>query len=122
MDDMCLVALEKMYLSVTDIFIPEPSKLFAQKVWKGKVQATGPGYLHEIRKNGKTVGIKRIPMMVKSGDIVIIPAHASNLFKVFDDKTVIIRERDIYAIADNDVEVTAQDMYKQAEERGVLIG
>ena len=119
---MCIVELEQIYPVVTNIFIPEPKKLFAQKVWKGKVVATGKGYLHEVKRNGITISTKRIPMIIKAGDCVLLPAHASNLFKMFDDKTVIIRERDIFALVTNEtnLEIPIQPMYRQAEEKGVL--
>ena len=129
MDDMCIVELEQIYPLVTNeipqpplqrgyrIFIPEPRKLFAQKVWKGKVVATGKGYLHEVKHNGISTGVlKRIPMTIKAGDVVLLPAHASNLFKMFDDKTVIIRERDLYGVVTNEtqvknIEIPIQPMY-----------
>lgn len=123
-DDTCLVELENIHTTV--MFIPEPNRLFAQKVWKGTVTAVGKGYWHELKHNGISTGkVKRIPMTVKTGDIVLIPAHASATYKLYNkrDKTVFVRERDIYAVVtteDDKISLPRQPMVMQADEKDVL--
>jgi co-chaperonin GroES (HSP10) len=125
-EDKCIVKIHDIYDEVTDIFIPEPSRLFAQQGWKGTVIATGPGYLHEVKdKQGNFLHIKRIPMTVQVGDTVLLPAHSSNLFQMFDDKTVFVRERDLYAVvtdSDQPIEMSRKPMYEYAEPQGESLG
>lgn len=69
------------------IIIPDTAK---EKPMKGKVVALGPG---KINKDGQ-----RIPLEVKSDDVVLYGKYSGTSFKMDNTEYLIMREDDILAI------------------------
>ncbi len=69
------------------IIIPDTAK---EKPQRGKVVAVGEGRLLE---NGQ-----RVPLTVKVGDEVIFGKYAGTEIEIDDEKYLVMREEDIYAI------------------------
>ncbi|BAT71988.1 chaperonin GroES [Thermosulfidibacter takaii ABI70S6] len=69
------------------IIIPDTAK---EKPQRGKVVAVGEG---RILENGQ-----RVPLTVKVGDEVIFGKYAGTEIEVDDEKYLVMREEDIYAI------------------------
>ncbi len=69
------------------IIIPDTAK---EKPQRGKVVAVGEGRLLE---NGQ-----RVPLTVKVGDEVIFGKYAGTEVEIDDEKYLVMREEDIYAI------------------------
>lgn len=87
----------KQKKNIVTITIPTEyhDKYFDQKCWLGKVKVVGPGYQH----NGKF-----ITPTINKDDYVLFPSWSSNLLKAYSTDTVVVRERDVYAIVDkNDI-------------------
>lgn len=94
LEDQCLV--EVLPLPQNDLLL-QPNTLLDQHAWLGKVLVAGKGY---ISKKGV-----RIPPPVNVGDTVIVPSISSNWFKLFDDRTVFVRGRDILAKVSEEDEI-----------------
>ncbi len=69
------------------IIIPDTAK---EKPQRGKVVAVGEG---RILENGE-----RVPLCVKVGDEVIFGKYAGTEIEIDDEKYLVMREEDIYAI------------------------
>ncbi len=69
------------------IIIPDTAK---EKPQRGKVVAVGEG---RILENGQ-----RVPLTVKVGDEVIFGKYAGTEIEVDDEKYLVMREEDIYAV------------------------
>ena len=69
------------------IIIPDTAK---EKPQRGKVVAVGEG---RVLENGQ-----RVPLTVKVGDEVIFGKYAGTEIEVDDEKYLVMREEDIYAI------------------------
>jgi chaperonin GroES len=86
-DRVVIEPLEQEETTPTGIVIPDTAK---EKPQKGKILSIGPGARDE---DGK-----RIPMDVKTGDIVLFAKYAGTEVKVESKKLLIIKESDILAI------------------------
>ena len=69
------------------IIIPDTAK---EKPQRGKVVAVGEG---RILENGQ-----KVPLTVKVGDEVIFGKYAGTEIEIDDEKYLVMREEDIYAI------------------------
>ena len=69
------------------IIIPDTAK---EKPQRGKVVAVGEG---RILENGQ-----RVPLSVKVGDEVIFGKYAGTEIEIDDEKYLVMREEDIYAV------------------------
>ena len=69
------------------IIIPDTAK---EKPQRGKVVAVGEG---RILENGQ-----RVPLSVKVGDEVIFGKYAGTEVEIDDEKYLVMREEDIYAV------------------------
>ena len=81
--------LEKEEKTASGIILPETAK---EKPQEGTVLAAGPG---RIDDDGK-----RIPMDVKTGDVVLYAKYAGTEVKIDDRKLLILKESDILAIVE----------------------
>lgn len=72
----------------TGIYLPET--VDKERPEQGKIIAVGPGKLSDEGK--------RIPMSVKTGDVVLFTKYGPNEIKIDDKEYLIAREEDILAI------------------------
>lgn len=85
-DRVVIKTIEREEITKTGIVLPDTAK---EKPQEGKVIAVGPG---KVSDDGK-----RVPMDVKSGDIVIYAKYAGTEIKLDDEELIILREADILA-------------------------
>jgi chaperonin GroES len=78
-------------MTKSGIVLPDTAK---EKPQEGKVIAAGPGRLTDEGK--------REPMDVKEGDTVLYAKYAGTEFKVEGDELLIVSQKDILAIVEND--------------------
>ena len=88
-DRLVVEPLEKEEKTASGIILPETAK---EKPQEGTVLAAGPG---RIDDDGK-----RIPMDVKTGDVVLYARYAGTEVKIDDRKLLILKESDILAIVE----------------------
>jgi len=88
-DRLVVEPLEKEEKTASGIILPETAK---EKPQEGTVLAAGPG---RIDDDGK-----RIPMDVKTGDVVLYAKYAGTEVKIDDRKLLILKESDILAIVE----------------------
>ena len=88
-DRLVVEPLEKEEKTASGIILPETAK---EKPQEGTVLAAGPGRTDD---DGK-----RIPMDVKTGDVVLYAKYAGTEVKIDDKKLLIIKESDILAIVE----------------------
>ena len=88
-DRLVIEPLEKEEKTASGIILPETAK---EKPQEGTVLAAGPG---RIDDDGK-----RIPMDVKTGDVVLYAKYAGTEVKIDDRKLLILKESDILAIVE----------------------
>ena len=86
-DRVLVQPLEEKEVKKGGILIPDSAK---EKPQAGKVIAVGPGKLDE---DGK-----KIPMMVKKGDRVLMPKYGGAEIKIGDKTYQIVREDDILGV------------------------
>jgi chaperonin GroES len=86
-DRLVVKPLEQEEITPSGIVLPETAK---EKPQKGEVMAVGPGARDE---DGK-----RIPMELKTGDMVLFAKYAGTEIKVEGEKLLILRESDILAV------------------------
>jgi chaperonin GroES len=70
------------------IIIPDTAK---EKPQKGEVISVGPGKLSDD-------GTKRVPLVVKKGDIILFGKYSGTEIKSLDEEILILREDDVLAI------------------------
>jgi chaperonin GroES len=70
------------------IIIPDTAK---EKPQKGKVISVGPGKLSDD-------GTKRVPLVVKPGDVILFGKYSGTEIKSLDEEILILREDDVLAI------------------------
>jgi len=88
LDDRVLIEpISKEEQTKSGIILPDSAD---QKPEQGKVIAVGPG---KVDANGK-----RIPMTVKTGDVVLFTKYGPNEVKVDKKEYLIAKEEDILAI------------------------
>jgi len=85
-DRLVVKPIEKEEVTRSGLVLPDTAK---EKPQEGKVLAAGPGRMSE---DGK-----RIPMDVKTGDIVIYSKYGGTEIKVEGEELMILRESDILA-------------------------
>jgi len=88
-DRLVVEPMEKEEKTASGIILPETAK---EKPQEGTVLAAGPG---RIDDDGK-----RIPMDVKTGDMVLYAKYAGTEVKIEDKKLLILKESDILAIVE----------------------
>ena len=86
-DRLVVEPLEKEEKTASGIILPETAK---EKPQEGTVLAAGPGRTDD---DGK-----RIPMDVKTGDVVLYAKYAGTEVKIDDKKLLILKESDVLAI------------------------
>ena len=86
-DRLVVEPVEKEERTASGIILPETAK---EKPQEGTVLAAGPGRTDD---DGK-----RIPMDVKTGDVVLYAKYAGTEVKIDDKKLLILKESDILAI------------------------
>lgn len=79
-DNLVIERMEAEDVTKGGIVLPDSAK---KKPMKGKVLATGPGRWNQA-------GDKRIPLSVKTGDVVLFERYASNAEVEVDGKTVLV--------------------------------
>ena len=85
-DRLVVEPMEKEEKTASGIILPETAK---EKPQEGTVLAAGPGRTDD---DGK-----RIPMDVKTGDVVLYAKYAGTEVKIDDKKLLILKESDILA-------------------------
>ena len=88
-DRLVVAPLEKEEKTASGIILPETAK---EKPQEGKVLAAGPGRTDD---DGQ-----RIPMDVKTGDVVLYAKYAGTEIKIDNKKLLILKESDILAIVE----------------------
>ena len=88
-DRLVVDPLEKEEKTASGIILPETAK---EKPQEGKVLAAGPGRTDD---DGQ-----RIPMDVKTGDVVLYAKYAGTEIKIDNKKLLILKESDILAIVE----------------------
>jgi chaperonin GroES len=88
-DRLVVEPMEKEERTASGIILPETAK---EKPQEGTVLAAGPGRTDD---DGK-----RIPMDVKTGDVVLYAKYAGTEVKIDDKKLLILKESDILAIVE----------------------
>ncbi|HEY4720255.1 MAG TPA: co-chaperone GroES [Anaerolineae bacterium] len=88
-DRLVVEPMEKEEKTASGIILPETAK---EKPQEGTVLAAGPGRTDD---DGK-----RIPMDVKTGDVVLYAKYAGTEVKIEDKKLLILKESDILAIVE----------------------
>jgi len=88
-DRLVVEPTEKEERTASGIILPETAK---EKPQEGTVLAAGPGRTDD---DGK-----RIPMDVKTGDMVLYAKYAGTEVKIEDKKLLILKESDILAIVE----------------------
>jgi len=79
--------IEQEEVTAGGIYLPETAK---EKPQKGKVVSVGPGERDDAGK--------RIPMELKTGDVVVFQKYSGTEFKLDDKKYLILSEKDVIAI------------------------
>ena len=92
-DRVLLEPLEEEEVTATGIILPETAK---EKPQQGMILAIGPGRLLD---DGE-----RVPIEVKVGDRVIFSKYAGTEVKVEDKTLLILAEKDILAIVEEEEE------------------
>ena len=88
-DRLVVEPTEKEERTASGIILPETAK---EKPQEGTVLAAGPGRTDD---DGK-----RIPMDVKTGDVVLYAKYAGTEVKIDDKKLLILKESDVLAIVE----------------------
>ena len=88
-DRVVIEPQEREEKTTSGIILPETSK---EKPQEGTILAAGPGRADD---DGK-----RIPMDVKTGDVVLYAKYAGTEIKIEDKKLLILKESDILAIVE----------------------
>ena len=88
-DRLVVEPMEKEEKTASGIILPETAK---EKPQEGTILAAGPG---RIDDDGK-----RIPMDVKTGDVVLYAKYAGTEVKIDDKKLLILKESDILAVVE----------------------
>ena len=88
-DRLVVEPTEKEERTASGIILPETAK---EKPQEGTVLAAGPGRTDD---DGK-----RIPMDVKTGDVVLYAKYAGTEVKIDDRKLLILKESDVLAIVE----------------------
>ncbi len=88
-DRLVVEPMEKEERTASGIILPETAK---EKPQEGTVLAAGPGRTDD---DGK-----RIPMDVKTGDVVLYAKYAGTEVKIDDKKLLILKESDVLAIVE----------------------
>ena len=88
-DRLVVEPVEKEERTASGIILPETAK---EKPQEGTVLAAGPGRTDD---DGK-----RIPMDVKTGDVVLYAKYAGTEVKIDDKKLLILKESDVLAIVE----------------------
>ena len=88
-DRLVVEPMEKEEKTASGIILPETAK---EKPQEGTVLAAGPGRTDD---DGK-----RIPMDVKTGDVVLYAKYAGTEVKIDDKKLLILKESDILAVVE----------------------
>jgi chaperonin GroES len=88
-DRLVVEPAEKEERTASGIILPETAK---EKPQEGTVLAAGPGRTDD---DGK-----RIPMDVKTGDVVLYAKYAGTEVKIDDKKLLILKESDVLAIVE----------------------
>jgi chaperonin GroES len=88
-DRLVVEPIEKEERTASGIILPETAK---EKPQEGNVLAVGPGRTDD---DGK-----RIPMDVKTGDVVLYAKYAGTEVKIDDKKLLILKESDVLAIVE----------------------
>ena len=78
--------------TASGLLLPETAK---EKPQEGQVLAIGPGRWDEAGK-------KRLPLEVAVGDLVIFAKYSGTEFKLGDKKVLILTEKDILAVLENE--------------------
>ena len=88
LEDRVLVRpLEPETKTESGIYLPESAK---EKPMQGKVVAVGPGKLLDTGE--------RVKPSVKKGDTVVFGKYAGNEITIDDDKLMVMKEEEIWAI------------------------
>ncbi len=90
MDDRILVEAMKEEKTMTSFGLVLPDTGSKEKPQKGRVVAVGPGKLSE---DGK-----RIPMTVKTGDVVLYSKYGPTEVKLEGEEILFLQESDVLAI------------------------
>ncbi len=85
-DRLVVKPVQKEEMTKSGIVLPDTAK---EKPQEGEVVAVGPGRM--------TDDVKRVPMDVKVGDIVIFAKYGGSEIKIDDQELIILRESDILA-------------------------
>ena len=88
-DRLVVEPVEKEERTASGIILPETAK---EKPQEGTVLAVGPGRTDD---DGK-----RIPMDVKTGDVVLYAKYGGTEVKIDDKKLLILKESDVLAIVE----------------------
>jgi chaperonin GroES len=89
-DRVVIKPLEEEDKSPGGIILPDTAK---EKPMRGEVAAVGAG---KIDDNGK-----RVPMDVKTGDVVLYGKYSGTDIKIDQEDYLILRESDVLAILEN---------------------
>ena len=88
-DRIVVEPVEKEEMTASGIILPETAK---EKPQEGTVLAAGPGRTDDAGK--------RVPMDVKTGDIVLYAKYGGTEIKLDDRKLLILKESDVLAIVE----------------------
>src|SRR5512135_3645952 len=88
-DRIVVEPLEKEEMTASGIILPETAK---EKPQEGTVLAAGPGRTDDAGK--------RVPMDVKTGDVVLYAKYGGTEIKLDDKKLLILKESDVLAIVE----------------------
>ena len=88
-DRIVVEPVEKEEMTASGIILPETAK---EKPQEGTVLAVGPGRTDDAGK--------RVPMDVKTGDIVLYAKYGGTEIKLDDRKLLILKESDVLAIVE----------------------